>query len=106
MISRCPKETPWDDLKCKLQEVYSMVATDYHATTDLLRKTRPNESFQDYITYWAETCHCNMKMDPSTINNKQVIIFFVKNMYNKEICRRVAGAKNINTLLDAFKSVR
>ena len=27
-------------------------------------------------------------------------------MYNKEICRRVAGAKNINTLLDAFKSTQ
>ena len=27
-------------------------------------------------------------------------------MYNKEICRRVAGAKNINTLLDAFKSAQ
>ena len=22
MISQCPYETPWDDLKCKLQEVY------------------------------------------------------------------------------------
>ena len=47
-----------------------------------------------------------MKMEPSTINNKLVIRFFVKNMYNKEILRRVAGAKNINTLLDAFKSAR
>ena len=49
MISQCPKETLWDDLKCKLQEVYSMVATDYHAATELLRKQRPNESLQDYI---------------------------------------------------------
>ena len=27
-------------------------------------------------------------------------------MYNNEICRRVAGAKNINTLLDVFKSAQ
>ena len=27
-------------------------------------------------------------------------------MYNKEINRRVAGAKNINTLLDAFYSAQ
>ena len=47
-----------------------------------------------------------MKMDPSTINTKLVIVLFVKNMYNKEICRRVVGAKNINTLLDAFKSAQ
>ena len=51
-------------------------------------------------------CHCSMKMDPSTINNKLVIVLFIKNMYSKEICRRVAGAKNINTLLDAFKSAQ
>ena len=27
-------------------------------------------------------------------------------MYNKEICRRVAGAKDINTLLGAFMSAQ
>ena len=27
-------------------------------------------------------------------------------MYNKEICRRLAGAKNSNTLFDAFKSAQ
>ena len=83
-----------------------MVAMKYHAATDLLRKQRPNESLQDYIVYWTEKCHCSMKMDPSTINNKLVIVLFVKNMYNKEIHRRVAGAKNINILLNAFKSAQ
>ena len=47
MILQCPSEIPWDDLKCKLQEVYPMVATEYHAATDLLRKQRPIESLQD-----------------------------------------------------------
>ena len=37
MISQCLNETPWDDLKCKLQEVSLMVATEYHAATDVLR---------------------------------------------------------------------
>ena len=45
-------------------------------------------------------------MDPSTINDKLFIVLFVKNMYNKEIYRRVAGTKNINILLDAFKSAQ
>ena len=40
------------------------------------------------------------------INNKLVIVLFVKNIYNKEIHRRVVGAKNFNTLLDAFKSAQ
>ena len=83
-----------------------MVAMDFHAATDLLRKQRPNDSLQDYITYWTEMCYCSMKMDSSTINNKLVIILFVKNMYNKEIHKGVAGAKNINTLLDVFKSAQ
>ena len=83
-----------------------MVATDYHAATDLQRKQRPNESLQDYIVYWMEMCHHSIKMDPSTIKNKLVIGLFVTNMYNKEIHRGVAGAKNINTLLNAFKSAQ
>ena len=78
MISQCPSETPWDDLKCKLQEVYSIVAMEYHAATDLLRKQRPSESLQDYIVYWTEMCHCSMKMDLSMINNKLVIVLFIK----------------------------
>ena len=106
MLLQCPKATPRVDLKCKLQEVYSMVAMDYHATTDLLRKQRPNESLQDCITYWTEMCHHCMKTDPSTINNILVIVLFVKNIYNKEIHRRVAGVKNINTHLDTFKSAQ
>ena len=42
----------------------------------------------------------------STINNKLVIVLFVQNMYNREICRRVAGAKNIKTFLDELKSAQ
>ena len=79
IISQCPKETPWDDLKCKLQEVYLMVAMKYHASTDLLRKQRPNEFLQDYIAYWMEMCHCSLKMDPSMIINKLDIILKIKN---------------------------
>ena len=71
-----------------------------------LRKQRFNESLQDYIVYWTEMCHHSMKMDPSTINNKLVIVLSVKNLYNKEINQRVAGAKNINTFLNAFKSAQ
>ena len=56
MISQCPKETLCNDLKHKLQEVYSMVTMDYHAATELLRKQRPIEPLQDYIMNWTEMC--------------------------------------------------
>ena len=74
MISQCPKEIQWDDQKCKLQEVYLMVAMAYHVATDLLRKQWPSESLQDYIAYWTEMCHHSMKMDPRVINSKLVIV--------------------------------
>ena len=48
-------------------------------------------------------CHQSMKHDPMTIDNNLMIILFIKNLYNKDIGQRVTGAKDINTLLDAFK---
>ena len=71
-----------------------------------MRKQRPNESLQDYIAHWMEMCHCSIEMDPNMKNNKLVIVLFIKKMYNKEIHRGMAGARNINTLLDAFKSAQ
>ena len=83
-----------------------MVAMEHQTATNLLRKQRPTESLQDYIAYWMEMCHSIIKMDLSMINNKLVIVIFIKNIYKKEICRRVSGAVNINTLHDAFRSAQ
>ena len=57
MISQNPSNTAWSELKRKLQEVYSLVATDMHVVTNLLRKQHANELLQDYIAYWTEMCH-------------------------------------------------
>ena len=51
MISQIPSNRAWSELKRKLQEVNSLVATDVHAATDLLRKQCANESLQNYIAY-------------------------------------------------------
>ena len=51
-------------------------------------------------------CHKSMKCDPSNIDNKLVIVLFIKNLYNKDIRHRVAGAKNVYTLLDGFKTAQ
>ena len=106
MISQAPSNTVWSKLKRRLQEVYSFVATDVHAATDLLRKQHADESLQDYIAYWTKMCHRSMKYHPTSIDNKLVIVLFIKNLYNKDISHRVAGAKNVNTLLDAFKTAQ
>ena len=102
MIYQTPSNIAWSELRRKLQEVYSLVAMNVDATTDLLRKQCANESLQDYFAYWTEMCHQSMRCDPITIDNKLIIILFIKNLYNKDIRQRVGDAKNVNTLLDAF----
>ena len=82
------------------------MAADVHAAKDLLRKQHANEMLQDYIAYWTEMCHQSMKCDAMTIDNMLVIMLFLMNLYNKDIRQRVTGAKNINTLLDAFTMVQ
>ena len=103
MIFQTASNTAWNGLKRKLQEVYSLVATDLHAATELLRKQHTDELLQDYIAYWTEVCHQSMKMDPTTIDNKLMITLFIKNLYNRDIRQSVAGAKNVNTFLDPFR---
>ena len=85
MISQTPSNTAWSKLKRRLQKVYSLVATDVHVATDLLRKQCADESLQDYIAYWTEMCHRSMKLDLMNIDNKLMIILFIKNLYNKDI---------------------
>ena len=104
MISHTPSNTVWSDLKRRLQEVYDFVVTAVHAATDLLRKQHVDDSLKDYIAYWTEMCHRNLKHDHANIDNKFVIVLFIKNIYSKDIRCRVAGAKNFNTLLHAFKN--
>ena len=82
------------------------MATDLHATTDLLRKQHADELLQNYIAYWMEMCHRSMKHNPANIDNKLGIVLFIMNLYNKDIRYRVAGAKTVNTSLDAFKTVQ
>ena len=57
MMSQAPSNTAWSELKRKVQDIYSLVATDVHAATYLLRKWHDNELLQDCIAYWTEMCH-------------------------------------------------
>ena len=93
MVSQTPGNTAWSELKRRVHKVYSFVETDVHVATDLLRKQHADESLQDYIAYWTERCQRSMKHDPANIDNKLVIVLFIKNLYDKDIRHRVAGAK-------------
>ena len=47
-----------------------------------------------------------MKHNLTNIDNKPVIILFIKNLYYNDIRLRVTDVKNVNTLLDAFKKAQ
>ena len=59
-----------------------------------------------YIHQFAKHSYKTNGVDAAEEENKAIITFFIKNLFNKAIRRGIAGAKNIRTLADAFKSVQ
>ena len=72
----------------------------------LCRKEKKDESLVDYIPRFAEHSYKTNGVDAAEEENKAIITFFIENLFNKDIRRRVASAKNIRTLADAFKSAQ
>lgn len=88
-------------MKNKLQEVYSSLVMEIHAAALKQRKQTKDQKLIDYISDFTDLCYKSEGKDPT---NYVVIAVFSSNLYNKEIRRRVIGAKNLNTLADALKS--
>ena len=72
----------------------------------LCRKQKKDEPLVDYILRFAEHSYKTNGVDAVEEENKMIITFFIKNLFNRDIRRRVARAKNIRTLDDAFKSAQ
>ena len=72
----------------------------------LCHKQKKDEPLVDYILRFAEHSYKTNGVDAVEEENKAIIMFFIKNLFNRDIRRRVAGAKNIRTLADAFKSAQ
>ena len=83
--------------------MYSPIAMEVHAASDLQRKQRPEETVQEYIKNFTDLTEKAMAIDPCNITNHVIIFLFIKNLYNKDIRLWVAGAKTISTLADAYK---
>ena len=96
----------WNTVKTRLEESYSLVPTAEHASAMLCRKQKKDEPLVDYILRFAEHSYKTNGVDVVEEENKAIIMFFIKNLFNRDIRRRVAGAKNIRTLADAFKSAQ
>ena len=96
----------WNTVKTRLEESYSLVPTAEHASAMLCCKQKKDEPLVDYILRFAEHSYKTNGVDAVEEENKAIIMFFIKNLFNRDIRRRVAGAKNIRTLADAFKSAQ
>ena len=96
----------WNTIKTRLEESYSLVPTVEHASAMLCHKQKKDEPLVDYILRFAEHSYKTNGVDAVEEENKVIITFFIKNLFNRDIRRRVARAKNIRTLADAFKSAQ
>ena len=96
----------WNVVKTRLEESYSLVPTAEHASAMLCRKQKKDEPLVDYILRFTEHSYKTNGVDAVEEENKAIIMFFIKNLFNRDIRRRVAGAKNIRTLANAFKSAQ
>ena len=106
IIKNMDPSKSWSTVKARLEESYSLVSTVEHASAMLCRKQKKDESLVDYILRFAEHSYKTNRVDAAEEENKAIITFFIINLFNKDIRRKVAGAKNIRTLADAFKSAQ
>ena len=100
MLKRIGKDRNWQDIKKKCEEVYSSIAIEVHAVSDLHWKEWPDETARKH-TNFTDLTEKAMGVDPANITN-WVIILFIKNFYNKDIRWWRAGVKTINTLADTI----
>ena len=69
----------------------------------LHRKQKLDETWQEYIPNFTGLTEKAIGGDPANITNRVTMLLFIKNLYNKDIRKRLAGVKTINTLANAFK---
>ena len=85
------------DIKRKLEEVYSLIAMELHTASDLHCKQRPDETLQECIHTFMDLTEIAMWIDPANITSHVIIFLFLRALYNKDIRQWVAGKKTIST---------
>ena len=78
-MKRIGNNTNWQDIKRKLEEVYSPIATEVHAASDLHQQQRPDEALQEYIQNFMDLTEKAMGIYPANITNHVIIFLFIKN---------------------------
>ena len=83
--------------------MYSQIAIEVHAASDVHRKQWPDKTLQKFIQNIIDLAEKAMGADPANITNRVIIFLSIKNLYNCDIQKCIAGAKTINTLAHAFR---
>ena len=86
-MKRLGNDLGWHDIRRKLKEVYSPIAREVHAASDLHHNQRPDETLEEYIQNFTDLTETAIGIDPANITNKVIIYLFIKNLYNEDIRR-------------------
>ena len=105
MIKQLCKIKSWLYIKEKLQITHAKLATDVHASTDLnLNRQKRHEPLEDYIErFYQSYKRATNGEDPGQTRNPHIINTFVRNLYNRDIRKRVSGTQLVD-LQSAFST--
>ena len=92
----------WLEIKKKLEEVYSPIAPEIHAASDLHRKQGPDKTIQESAHNFTDVTEKVMGVDQVIIMNVVIIFLSIKNLYKNILEEEVVGVKAINTLADTL----
>ena len=73
MSKRLGNDLDWHEIKWKLEEVHSPIATEVHATSNLYHKQCPDETLQEYIQNFMDLIEKALGTDPTSITNSDNI---------------------------------
>ena len=105
MIKRLQKDKTWLYIKEKLQITYTKLAANVHASTHLnLNKQKRHAPLKDYIErFYQSYKRATNGEDPGQTRNPHIINTFVRNLYNRDIRKRISGTQLVD-LQSAFST--
>ena len=99
ILKRMGRDKNWQDIRRKLEEVYSTNCAKSTYSQWFTQKTVIRQNIQNFMDLTEK----DLGVDPAPITNWVILFLFSRNLYNKDIRWRVAGAKAISIIVNAFK---
>ena len=68
-----------------MEEVYSPIATEVHASNVLHGKQRPDKTLWEYRENFTDFKEKVMGVHPANITNQGITFLFIRNLYDRDI---------------------